>query len=333
MASRDDATPNEDGAVPKWQVIENLVAVLEWFYSREAPGATVVQKALLHHDADPERRREVDVLVTVPVGRRALRIGVDVKNEKAPLDVTVIEQLVGKYSKLKRSLDRYCIVSTSGFSGGAEKDAKAAGVELLHLCELADSDSDRTWKTASFAEQISPQQIIRWAPADGDLASSGMLERFLAAGRALEISVEMVGGERRAFLEELVRAAREYLRMPGVHTSPFSLQLYPERAGWVAVHFGDDAAPAPREVVCRFATRLQVTDRPSTRFQAAFGVEADAAVWSENGRCIQVTTVKEQMPDGSMRIFMQRQDARPSQVAVDSPPITVGDDENDPSQA
>lgn len=98
-----------------------------------------IEGAKIIHNADiPERTsrtlRQVDVLVEFPQGSRIIRIGIEVKNEKDPLDLPEIEQLCAKLKKI--DVDYRCVVSTSGFTKTAQEEACNEGVELRILSQI-----------------------------------------------------------------------------------------------------------------------------------------------------------------------------------------------------
>jgi hypothetical protein len=65
-----------------------------------------------------------------------MRIGIDVKAESRPADLPLIEGLWAKADHLE--LDRYCVVSLSGFTADARKVYAAKGVKLVTLDEVQD---------------------------------------------------------------------------------------------------------------------------------------------------------------------------------------------------
>lgn len=112
--------------VPRWQIVENLVAAVERQWN-DVPGATVTQKAMVPERTTSEAR-EVDILVSLPAGPRRLLLGIDVKHWDKRLDIEDLEQLGAKFNSLP--LDRYCVVSTSGFTERARNKAQSYNVEL-----------------------------------------------------------------------------------------------------------------------------------------------------------------------------------------------------------
>lgn len=113
----------------KWQLLEGVVTAIERSLT-ELPGTSVVHNAAVPV-RNSNRTRQVDVYVSIPVGPRVLRIGVEVRDERPHVDVAEIEQLNAKLSKL--DVDRKCVVSASGFTTGARVEADHCGVELRTL--------------------------------------------------------------------------------------------------------------------------------------------------------------------------------------------------------
>ena len=85
-------------------------------------------------DSAAEKERDVDVTVTVAESLSVIRAfkAYEVKREKDPLDVTIVEQLSLKLLDMPKVTHR-AIVSASGFSSGAQKKAAHHGVELYTI--------------------------------------------------------------------------------------------------------------------------------------------------------------------------------------------------------
>lgn len=76
--------------------------------------------------------REVDILIEGQFGPYAMKVAVEAKDEGRPLDVTVVEQLISKYTgRCSIEVNKFVIVSRNGFTKGATEKAAAADVELL----------------------------------------------------------------------------------------------------------------------------------------------------------------------------------------------------------
>jgi hypothetical protein len=115
---------------PKWQMVENVVAAIERVRA-SVPGIEVIQKAQVPKAAFPDETRDVDVLVKVPVQGRVLQLGIEVKDEAR----RIAEDEFGTLLDIKNDLqlDRYCVVSTSGFTEAARAKAARNGIELTTL--------------------------------------------------------------------------------------------------------------------------------------------------------------------------------------------------------
>jgi hypothetical protein len=86
------------------------------------------------YDAAAEKERDVDVTVTVSEGGAPSYAfkAYEVKRESPPLDVTDVEQLCVKLLDMP-SVTHRAIVSTSGYTSGAQTKAARHGVELYAL--------------------------------------------------------------------------------------------------------------------------------------------------------------------------------------------------------
>ncbi len=101
---------------------------------RANPEAVQVELGSLVTDEVLSKKRDVDVTVTIrdDEGSGWAFKAFEVKDEKTPLDVTVIEQLCGKLDDMT-SITHRAIVSRSGFSDAAKRKAKHRGVDLYVL--------------------------------------------------------------------------------------------------------------------------------------------------------------------------------------------------------
>jgi len=85
--------------------------------------------------------REIDVLIETDVGPYSVKIAVEAKDFKRPLNVTEIEAVIGKYSGNGGiAVNKVVVVAKRGFSDAAEKRAKEARIELLTIKEAKESD-------------------------------------------------------------------------------------------------------------------------------------------------------------------------------------------------
>lgn len=105
------------------------------------PEAVQVELGDLVVDDVLGKKRDVDATVTIRNGERgdwAFK-AFEVKDEKSPLDVTVIEQLCGKLADMS-SITNRAIVSSSGFTDSAKRKAEHRGVELYILEKVDDAN-------------------------------------------------------------------------------------------------------------------------------------------------------------------------------------------------
>lgn len=128
---------------------------------RANPDAVEIELGDLVIDDVLGKKRDVDVTVTIRNGGGedwAFK-AFEVKDEKSPLDVTVIEQLCGKLDDMS-SITNRAIVSSSGFSSSARLKAEHRGVDLYVLEKWAkpiDLDFPR------FGLKGLPEEAIRFS--------------------------------------------------------------------------------------------------------------------------------------------------------------------------
>jgi hypothetical protein len=129
---------------------QQLVALIE--KSLAPQGAKVTESAMMTVAglSDP---REIDVLIECSKPFR-MKIAYEAKDHRRPLTVTQVEELLGKYqSNTPVPVDKFVIVSSSGFTKGATEKAAADDVELLTLKEA----NEKNWS----AVKSRPQSITR----------------------------------------------------------------------------------------------------------------------------------------------------------------------------
>lgn len=125
----------EAGNLSRWAVIENAVAAIQSAHGQSGQWA-VTQNAMVLERVS-RRRRQVDVYLECPSGPTVFRVAIDVKDEGEPLDIVAVEQLCAKGKKLE--IDRYVVVSTSGFAGPARQEAERQGVEVATIEKVSDT--------------------------------------------------------------------------------------------------------------------------------------------------------------------------------------------------
>lgn len=121
-----------DRTLPKWQIVENVVAAIQRVRGNAASWR-IHQKAMLR-ERNTNVEREVDIYVECPSADWCFRCAIDVKDEKDPIDLVMMEQLCAKARKL--DVDRYVVVATSGYTEAALGEAKQNGVQAQTLKSL-----------------------------------------------------------------------------------------------------------------------------------------------------------------------------------------------------
>lgn len=98
---------------------------------RQNPEAVKIVLGDMVYDEAAEKRRDVDITITLEEGGGVLRAfkAIEVKQESKPLDVATVEQLCLKFSDMPKITHR-AIVSAAGFTDAARKKAGRHGVEL-----------------------------------------------------------------------------------------------------------------------------------------------------------------------------------------------------------
>jgi hypothetical protein len=96
------------------------------------PDAVEVRVGDMIYDPAAEKKRDIDITVTV--GGQLLHAfkAYEVKHESSPLDIPDVEQLCIKMSDIP-SLTHRGIVSSSGFTAGAQKKAAYHGIDLYEI--------------------------------------------------------------------------------------------------------------------------------------------------------------------------------------------------------
>jgi len=91
MTANEKKKPEKRAAkkTPKWKLIETVVTAIEG----AEPGAAVAPSAKIPSRTTSGETRQIDVHVATKAGRRLITMGIEVKNEKAPLDIEIVEQV------------------------------------------------------------------------------------------------------------------------------------------------------------------------------------------------------------------------------------------------
>jgi Restriction endonuclease len=150
---------------------------------RAHPDAVQIELGDLVLDDVIGKERDVDVTVTIHAdnGEAWALKAFEVKDEKKPLDVTVIEQLCGKLADMSSVTNR-AIVSSSGFTNSAKRKAEQRGVELYTLENWTtpiDLDFPR-FGLKGLPEDAMPfsQRLLYWHGAKLELVATAAGRRF-----------------------------------------------------------------------------------------------------------------------------------------------------------
>lgn len=204
----------------KWKLVEDVVAEIEAM-SNQGLDCEITRLAMVPEDQNPDRLREIDIVVRFPAGRRTLSIGISVKNEKRPIDVAKMESLISVWLKRKGSLDRYCIVSTGGFTANARADAEENGVELVHFREV--EGGGKGWSRMAGTVRATS---LSWEPSVD--ASIEYIEALKEAGTG-DTEIVDANGRHVLYVEEIYEAAQKHYadqslpgRGPAIWKYPFS---------------------------------------------------------------------------------------------------------------
>ncbi len=116
----------------KGDVVEQLVAWLhDW------PGVAVRRNVRLPTANDPNKAREIDVLLETTVAGYPIRIAIECKNEKGLIGAPKIDAFVGKLDDVGLPSQCGVFVSASGFTGGALRRARKSSIRALVLKGLS----------------------------------------------------------------------------------------------------------------------------------------------------------------------------------------------------
>jgi hypothetical protein len=133
--------------IRKGKVVEGVVALLH-----ETPGVKVETNVELPpKSGDPERRREIDVLLTGKIAGYEVRIPFSCKNEALPIKPSLIDQFIGTLDDIGIPCEHGIFVCVNGYTKGALDRAKAKGIKTLVLQGLT---KDRLTSAVSKALQF-----------------------------------------------------------------------------------------------------------------------------------------------------------------------------------
>ena len=121
---------------PDWKKFEELAASIQ---AELAPEAKVSANARLRGKSG--KLRQIDVLIEQETGQYKLRIVVDCKDHKNPVDVNDIESFLGLIQDV--GAHKGAMVAANGFTETAKIRATAAGLDLFRVVDTA----NHKWRT------------------------------------------------------------------------------------------------------------------------------------------------------------------------------------------
>lgn len=124
--------------------IHYLVGLLSLTYGTDS--ITDIELGSMVYDTVAEKKRDVDITIKYKDTDKlnCAIIGIEIKDERRPLDVEKVEQICKKFSDMPNIVRRF-IVSTSGYTSTAVKKAEADRVELLELADWDFFNSNVNW--------------------------------------------------------------------------------------------------------------------------------------------------------------------------------------------
>src|SRR5262245_21679674 len=115
--------------IRKGKIVEAVVALLH-----ETPGVKVETNVQLQpKHGDPERRREIDVLLTGKIAGYEVRIAFSCKNEALPIKPSLIDEFVGTLDDVRIPYEHGIFVCVNGYTKGALDRAKVRGIKTFVL--------------------------------------------------------------------------------------------------------------------------------------------------------------------------------------------------------
>jgi len=122
-------TNQASGQRENWQEFEKLAANIQ---QELAPKARVESNAkLLGKRSGVER--QIDILIEEAVAQYNIRVVIDCKDYKAPVDVKGVEEFIGLAEDV--SANKGAMIAATGFTDAAKKRAKDAGIDLYRLID------------------------------------------------------------------------------------------------------------------------------------------------------------------------------------------------------
>lgn len=292
----------------KWQLVEGVVTAIEHSFAG-LPGTLVVPNAAVT-DRNSKTTRQVDVYVSIPIGSRVLTIGIEVRDESAPVDITAIEQLNAKLSKL--NVDRRCVVSASGFTKSARAEAARWGVELRTIAEVGVPD---WWLPTTVEVEHCHIELLHVGLGFGPDTPDDVIEKmkgvapgeFIITSATQSISlVDIVISQGLALINS------PELQKVGDQES-FSILIKLENHADCTLNYPSGAGPVPPSVRGTYRLHRTIKSVPIASYRMG-GVEAFTFLPGFDDK--QVTFVSELQGDGTRRVSLAVADATPRSTRV-----------------
>lgn len=286
----------------RWRVVESVVAAIERCRGGAA-GWDVTQNAMVSERVS-KKRRQVDVFIRCPSGDRLFRVGIDVKDESAPLDIEDVEQLCAKGRKL--DLDRYVIVSTSGFTSSARDEAGRCGVQLQTMTTF-NARTVFAFDTIQVRRfRVHNVMVIYEEGAD----SPERAELRTAWLETDEACLLLAGVAERSVHQQL--CARRELATGVLH----EVRLVDSDRVWKALWASEARRDPPAELRAQF--EVVVEQVPGEKFFIEGGREAFSAALpvGPGGEYRQVTMIKDPLPGGGFQLVLSTGAIKPQRQNV-----------------
>jgi hypothetical protein len=247
-------------------------------------------------------------LVEVPVGDRRLRIGVEVKDHTAPLDVEDVEQLGSKLDKL--DLDKGCIVAAA-FTAEARLEAERCGLELRQFQEVGAPE----WWLAPAMETVHDEIET----LSIELVYS--TEQFYPAlqGLAPEQAIVVVPGQPTISIDELATqqgiagsCRPELNSLEDGDTFCLNIEMSLPVGSLIQTPSGEAPIPGWIRASYKLHQRTEAANFRSYRMRPE--VTAVSCVSELTGQ--QITFVGQDQPDGSRLVSLSLADASPKRTRI-----------------
>jgi len=112
----------------KGDIVEEIAASMH-----HMPGGTVERNVFLPAKDDREREREIDVLLSSRVSGYPVRVAIECKNQKKPIEVGDISEFIGKLMDVGIPPQHGIYISASKYRSGAVSHAESAGIRAFLL--------------------------------------------------------------------------------------------------------------------------------------------------------------------------------------------------------